>query len=154
MSIVVPVYNESDNLRHFYAAICEEMAKLHYDWELIFVNDGSTDNSKEILLELEQQDSHVQPIFLAKNSGHQLALTCGLDHADGDAVIFEILHELDELCRECFCEISGVEAELEEIEFEGVLSEGILEEFVRVSGEGLHDVEFGFEVLDDAFDAE
>ena len=87
LSIVVPVYNESDNLRHFYAAICEEMAKLHYDWELIFVNDGSTDNSKEILLELEQQDSHVQPIFLAKNSGHQLALTCGLDHADGDAVI-------------------------------------------------------------------
>ena len=87
VSIVVPVYNEEDNIRHFYGVVCENMAALDYDFELIFVDDGSKDRSRAILRELEQKDSRVQPIFLARNFGHQLALTCGLDHADGDAVV-------------------------------------------------------------------
>ena len=87
LSIVVPVFNESDNLEHFYAAVRHEMERLPYEWELIFVDDGSTDASRAILERLEREDAHVQSIFLACNSGHQLALTCGLDHADGDAVI-------------------------------------------------------------------
>ncbi|MDD6383339.1 MAG: glycosyltransferase [Selenomonadaceae bacterium] len=88
LSIVVPVYNEEANLRHFYAAVCHELAKLpQYAWELIFVDDGSVDKSRAILHELEQEDCRVQPMLLARNSGHQLALTCGLDHADGDVVI-------------------------------------------------------------------
>ena len=87
VSIVVPVYNEEENIRHFYGAVCENMAGLDYDFELIFVDDGSKDRSRAILRELEKEDSGVQPIFLARNFGHQLALTCGLDHADGDAVV-------------------------------------------------------------------
>ena len=87
VSIVVPVYNEEENIRHFYGAVCENMARLDYDFELIFVDDGSKDRSRAILRELEKEDSRVQPIFLARNFGHQLALTCGLDHADGDAVV-------------------------------------------------------------------
>lgn len=87
VSIVVPVYNEEENIRHFYGAVCENMAGLDYDFELIFVDDGSKDRSRAILRELEKADSRVQPIFLARNFGHQLALTCGLDHADGDAVV-------------------------------------------------------------------
>ena len=87
ISIVVPVYNEEDNIEHFYGAICEVMQKLPYDFELIYVDDGSKDRSREILHALELKDTRVQPIFLARNSGHQLALTCGLDHTDGDAVI-------------------------------------------------------------------
>lgn len=87
ISIVVPVYNEEDNIRHFYEAICEVMGKTSYDFELVFVDDGSKDTSRPILIELENEDSRVQPIFLARNYGHQAALTCGLDHADGDAVI-------------------------------------------------------------------
>lgn len=87
VSIVVPVYNEEDNIIHFYQAICEVFSKLDYDFELVFVDDGSKDNSRAILLKLENEDSHVQPIFLARNYGHQTALTCGLDHADGEAVI-------------------------------------------------------------------
>ena len=51
------------------------------------MDDGSKDRSRAILRELEKEDSRVQPIFLARNFGHQLALTCGLDHADGDAVV-------------------------------------------------------------------
>ncbi|MDD3115570.1 MAG: glycosyltransferase family 2 protein [Anaerovibrio sp.] len=87
ISIVVPVFNEEDNIQHFYESVCHVMEPLQYEFELIFVDDGSRDRSREILHGLEQQDRRVQPIFLAKNSGHQLALTCGLDHADGDAVI-------------------------------------------------------------------
>ncbi len=87
ISIVTPVYNEEDNIRHFYGAVCEAMKGLPYDFELIFVDDGSKDRSKAILRELEEEDHRVQPIFLARNFGHQLALTCGLDHADGDAVV-------------------------------------------------------------------
>lgn len=87
ISIVVPVYNEEDNIQHFYKAICEVMGKTGYDFELVYVDDGSKDRSREILREMEEQDSRVQSIFLARNYGHQLALTCGLDHADGEAVI-------------------------------------------------------------------
>ncbi|WP_297570460.1 glycosyltransferase family 2 protein [uncultured Anaerovibrio sp.] len=87
ISIVVPVFNEEDNIEHFYKAIVEVFSKLNYDFELDFVDDGSKDHSREILRELEKKDQRVQSIFLAKNYGHQLALTCGLDNADGDAVI-------------------------------------------------------------------
>ncbi|ORU00468.1 glycosyl transferase, family 2 [Anaerovibrio sp. JC8] len=87
ISVVVPVYNEEDNIEHFYQSIVDVFDKLDYEFELDFVDDGSKDRSREILRELEKKDSRVQSIFLAKNSGHQLALTCGLDHADGDAVI-------------------------------------------------------------------
>ena len=87
ISIVVPVFNEEDNLEHFYQAISEVMATTKYDFELIFVDDGSRDKSREILRRLEESDARVQPIFLSRNFGHQLALTCGLDHADGAAVI-------------------------------------------------------------------
>lgn len=87
ISIVVPVYNEEANLQHFYEAVCAVMAPLSYAFELIFVDDGSKDESRAILHRLEVADARVQPIFLARNSGHQLALTCGLDYAEGDAVI-------------------------------------------------------------------
>ena len=87
ISLVVPVYNEEANLQHFYAAVCSVMASLSYEFELIFVDDGSKDESRGILHRLEMADPRVQPIFLARNFGHQLALTCGLDYAEGDAVI-------------------------------------------------------------------
>ena len=87
ISIVVPVFNEEDNIEHFYESVCKVMESLPYDFELIYVDDGSKDRSREILCSLEKRDERVQSIFLARNSGHQLALTCGLDNADGDAVI-------------------------------------------------------------------
>ena len=87
ISIVVPVFNEEDNIEHFYESVCKVMESLPYDFELIYVDDGSQDRSRELLCSLEQRDERVQSIFLARNSGHQLALTCGLDNADGDAVI-------------------------------------------------------------------
>lgn len=87
ISIVVPVFNEQDNLKVFYQEICNYMKPLLYNFELIFVDDGSTDNSAAILQNLTQQDIRVRAILLARNFGHQIALTCGLDYALGDAVI-------------------------------------------------------------------
>lgn len=87
ISIVVPVYNEEENIEVFYTEICKVMATLNYSFELIFVDDGSKDASPYILDRLSSGDERVRGIMMARNYGHQLALTCGLDHAEGDAVI-------------------------------------------------------------------
>ena len=65
ISVVVPVYNEEENIEHFYKSIVEVFDKLDYEFELDFVDDGSKDRSREILRELEKKDSRVQSIFLA-----------------------------------------------------------------------------------------
>ena len=95
VSIVVPVFNEEDNIQHFYESVCENMAPLPYDFELVFVDDGSKDRSREILRSLEQKDKRVQSIFLARNSGHQLALTCGLVHSE---MIDDVNIRISEVC--------------------------------------------------------
>ncbi|MDF2564984.1 MAG: glycosyl transferase family 2 [Massilibacillus sp.] len=87
ISIVVPVFNEEDNIEHFYTEICKVMGPLPYDFELMFIDDGSKDASIFRLDRLAQKDNRVKPLYLARNFGHQIALTCGLDHANGDAVI-------------------------------------------------------------------
>ena len=87
VSIVVPVFNEEKNLVHFTQAVHEVMTKTSYAFELIFVDDGSSDDSSKILEELSVQYDQVKPISLSHNYGQQIALTCGLDHAKGDAVI-------------------------------------------------------------------
>lgn len=87
LSVVVPVYNEEVNIQQFYRTITEVMSKLPYEYELIYVDDGSKDGTPLLLQELAEKDHHVKGIVLARNFGHQVALTCGLDHAKGDAVI-------------------------------------------------------------------
>ena len=87
MSIVVPVYNEQPNIEKFYEEATKAAATLDMDYEIIFVDDGSKDATPLILSRLTQQDGHVRAFILARNFGHQLAITCGMDHAIGDAVI-------------------------------------------------------------------
>ena len=87
VSFVVPVYNEESNLKEFHKRMTAVMAALTYDYNIIFVDDGSSDTSPILLQELADQDNHVEAYLLSRNYGHQLALTCGLDHAEGDAVI-------------------------------------------------------------------
>ncbi len=87
VSFVVPVFNEEDNLHEFHARLNAVMSQLPYDYDIIFVDDGSRDASAAILYKLSQKDEHVQAYLLSRNFGHQMALTCGLDHAEGDAVI-------------------------------------------------------------------
>lgn len=87
LSIVVPVYNEEDNIKVFYDAVVTEMNALAYEYEVIFVDDGSSDSSSLLLRDLARKDCRVKVLLLARNFGHQLALTCGLDYATGEAVI-------------------------------------------------------------------
>lgn len=87
ISIAVPVYNEQDNIDALYREIVRCMEPLPYRFELIYVDDGSRDSTPLVLDRLTQQDSRVRAIILARNYGFQTALTCGMENADGDAVI-------------------------------------------------------------------
>ncbi len=87
ISIVVPVFNEQDNIDIFKQEVCRHMESLPYRFEIIFVDDGSQDATPAILHRLAGEDARVQALILARNYGHQVALSCGLDHAGGDAVI-------------------------------------------------------------------
>lgn len=87
VSIVVPVLNEEDNIKVFCQAVVKVMEPLDYDYEILFVDDGSTDRTVRLIKQLASRDRRVKALVLAKNFGHQTALTCGMDHAEGDAVI-------------------------------------------------------------------
>ncbi len=86
-SIIAPIYNEIDNLPELYRRVKEVMDSSGEPWELILVDDGSTDGSTERIRELGQKDKTVRPVIFARNFGHQVAITAGWDYARGDAVI-------------------------------------------------------------------
>jgi dolichol-phosphate mannosyltransferase len=85
LSVVAPVYNEEGTLEEFYSRVCAALEGLQF--ELVLVDDGSSDRSPAILSELASTDPRVHVVFLSRNFGHQTALTAGLDHAEGDAVV-------------------------------------------------------------------
>src|SRR3989304_4102601 len=86
-SIVAPNYNEAGSIQEFYRRIYSTMESLGEAWEMVWVDDGSTDGSTDTIRELACQDQHVRPVIFARNFGHQLAVTAGLDYARGDAVV-------------------------------------------------------------------
>ena len=86
-SIVAPIYNELENLPELHRRVRDVMEATPGTWELVLVDDGSTDGSTGRILELAKQDEHVRPVIFARNFGHQVAITAGWDHARGDAVI-------------------------------------------------------------------
>lgn len=86
-SIVVPVFNERESLPELYRRVKETMDSTGEPWELIFVDDGSRDGSTEIMRDLARQDARVRPIIFARNFGHQIAITAGLDYSKGRAVV-------------------------------------------------------------------
>lgn len=85
ISIVIPVLNEENNLPILYKDLKQNLK--NYRHEIIFVNDGSKDNSSEIIQKLRFKDENVKLINFSRNFGHQIAITCGLDFALGDIVI-------------------------------------------------------------------
>jgi dolichol-phosphate mannosyltransferase len=87
LSVVVPIYSEEEVLPKFYARVTAVLQSLNRDYELVFVNDGSTDRSLSLLLELQRKDPAVRVIDLSRNFGHQVAITAGIDVARGDAVV-------------------------------------------------------------------
>ncbi|MBL8079615.1 MAG: glycosyltransferase family 2 protein [Anaerolineales bacterium] len=86
-SIIAPIYNEIENLPELYRRVKEVMDSSGEAWELILVDDGSTDGSTEKIRELATKDKTVRPVIFARNFGHQVAITAGWDYARGDAIV-------------------------------------------------------------------
>jgi glycosyltransferase involved in cell wall biosynthesis len=87
ISIVVPIYDEEGNIKKLHEMLTAELERLWYDFEIIFVDDGSRDRSSEIVKELAAEDGQVRLISLSRNFGTQLAILAGLEYASGAAVI-------------------------------------------------------------------
>jgi dolichol-phosphate mannosyltransferase len=85
LSVVAPVYNEEATIEEFYTRVCTALEGLRF--ELVLVDDGSGDGTPARLAEMASSDPRVRVVFLSRNFGHQTALTAGLDHARGDAVV-------------------------------------------------------------------
>lgn len=87
LSLVVPCYNEEDNIQPFMAAVHDVLRNTGYDYEVVFVNDGSKDNTLANLVSLQQQDKRVVVVDLSRNFGKESALSAGLSVAKGKVVI-------------------------------------------------------------------
>jgi dolichol-phosphate mannosyltransferase len=85
LSVVAPVYNEEGTIEEFYSRVLAALEGVNF--ELVLVDDGSSDSSAAILDRLAESDPRVRLVYLSRNFGHQTALTAGLDHARGDAVV-------------------------------------------------------------------
>jgi len=121
-SIVAPIYNEMDNLPELYRRVKEVMDSSGEAWELVLVDDGSTDGSTEKIRELAEKDKTVRPVIFARNFGHQIAITAGWDYARGDAVVIidadlqdppEVILELAKKWKEGYEVVYAVRAERE-----------------------------------------
>lgn len=121
-SIIAPIYNEKDNLAELHRRVHEVMDSTAEPWELILVDDGSVDGSTEMIRELAAGDPVVRPLIFARNFGHQLAVTAGLDYARGQAVIIidadlqdppEVILDLIARWREGYQVVYAVRAERE-----------------------------------------
>ena len=87
ISVVIPLYNEDESIPELYAWIERVMKEHNFSFEVIFVNDGSTDRSWEVITELSQKSEHVKGIKFRRNYGKSPALYCGFKEAEGDVVI-------------------------------------------------------------------
>jgi glycosyltransferase involved in cell wall biosynthesis len=86
-SIIAPIYNEIGNLADLYSRLKEVMDSTGESWELVLVDDGSTDGSTDTIRDLAAVDSRVRAVIFARNFGHQIAVTAGLDYSRGRAVV-------------------------------------------------------------------
>jgi dolichol-phosphate mannosyltransferase len=87
VTIVAPFYNEAQGARHFYEALDRVTAEIAAQWDFVFVDDGSPDETLAVLRQLSERDPRISVVGLSRNFGHQAALTAGLDLAGGDVVI-------------------------------------------------------------------
>ncbi|NLX09697.1 MAG: glycosyltransferase family 2 protein [Chloroflexi bacterium] len=87
VSIIAPVYNEEPIIDELYRRLVAVLDTIGEPWELVMVNDGSTDRSVELMVALHARDPRVRVINFARNFGHQNAVTAGMDYARGDTVV-------------------------------------------------------------------
>ena len=119
-TIVGPVFNEAGSLQAYFDHLTEIMEGLEETWELILVDDGSSDGSTQLIRDLAQKDSRVRPVIFARNFGHQIAVTAGLDYSRGRAVVImdtdmqdppEVIPQLVEKWREGYEVVYAIRSE-------------------------------------------
>ncbi|HEX4065146.1 MAG TPA: glycosyltransferase family 2 protein [Acidobacteriaceae bacterium] len=117
LSAVVPCYNEQDVAQEFHRRLTQVLSSLDVSWEIVFINDGSKDATLPVLLTLQVDDPHVVVVDLARNFGHQLAVTAGIEAARGSAIVIidadlqdppEVIAEMVRLWREDYQVVYGV----------------------------------------------
>jgi dolichol-phosphate mannosyltransferase len=122
LSVVIPLLNEEEVLEQTYASLKEHLEPLGESYEIVFVDDGSTDRSRAILLAKSEGDPAVRVVALSRNFGHEMATTAGLHHARGQAVIVmdadlqdppELIPQLLAKWREGYQVVYGVRARRE-----------------------------------------
>jgi dolichol-phosphate mannosyltransferase len=121
-SIIAPIYNEFENIPTLWQRVSQVMDSTGEPWELILVDDGSSDGSTERIRELAASDARVRPVIFARNFGHQIAVTAGLDYSRGKAVVIidadlqdppEVILELAEKWKEGYEVVYAVRSERE-----------------------------------------
>jgi dolichol-phosphate mannosyltransferase len=121
-SIIAPIFNEFENIPELFKRVSEVMDSTGEPWELVLVDDGCTDGSTDRIRELAVKDGRVRPVIFARNFGHQIAVTAGLDYARGDAVVIidadlqdppEVILELAKKWKEGYEVVYAVRAERE-----------------------------------------
>ena len=121
-SIIAPIFNEFENIPELYKRVSKVMDTTGESWEFILVDDGCTDGSTDRIRELAIKDGRVRPVIFARNFGHQIAVTAGMDYARGDAVVIidadlqdppEVILELAKKWKEGYEVVYAVRAERE-----------------------------------------
>ncbi len=121
-TIIAPVFNEAGCLDELLRRVAEVMDSTQEPWELVLVDDGSRDGSTDIIRKMAEQDERVRPVIFARNFGHQIAVTAGLDYSRGQAVVIidadlqdppEVILDLIAKWREGYQVVYAVRAERE-----------------------------------------
>ncbi|NIS81665.1 MAG: glycosyltransferase [Anaerolineales bacterium] len=121
-TVAAPVYNEVESLPELYDRVRAVMEELGEPWELLLIDDGSQDGSTDVIRSLAQEDERVRPVIFARNFGHQIAITAGLDYSRGSAVVImdsdlqdppEVIHDLVAKWREGYEVVYAVRVERE-----------------------------------------
>jgi dolichol-phosphate mannosyltransferase len=122
ITIVAPVYNEAQTLSELYQRIRDVMERTGDTWELVLVDDGSVDGSGDTILAMAKTDPRIRPVVFARNFGHQIAVTAGLDYSRGQAVVIidsdlqdppEVILQMIEKWREGYEVVYGVRTDRE-----------------------------------------
>ena len=122
LSVLVPIFNELENLPLLYDRVQAVMDSTGEAWELILVDDGSSDGSTDVIRQLAAQDPRVRPVIFARNFGHQIAVAAGMDYSRGQAVTIidadlqdppEVILDLIEKWREGYQIVYAVRSERE-----------------------------------------
>jgi len=126
LSIILPVYNEAENIKWFYQELCQILEKLGETFEIIYVNDGSKDDTEQNILALAKKDKRIIYICLARNFGKEAATSAGIHGASGDAAVIldgdgqhppEKIPEMVALWRQGFQHVVGIRGSNEKAGF-------------------------------------